>query len=97
MQASQKADSGNDNVRVAVRCRPLNSTETGNGCKTTVVLDTRAGRVDLVDPKNPSAPPKTFTFDNVFGQDSIQADVFNVIARPIVDSCLQGFNGTIFA
>ena len=40
---------------------------------------------------------KTFTFDYVATQDSEQAELFETIARPIADSCLQGYNGTIFA
>ena len=38
-------------------------------------------------------PPKTFTFDTVFGPDSKQVDVYNLTARPIVDSVLEGYNG----
>ncbi len=41
--------------------------------------------------------PKSFTFDSCFGVDSKQVDVYNETARPIVDSALEGFNGTIFA
>ena len=42
------------------------------------------------------APAKTFTFDTVFGADSTQLDVYNRVARPIVDNVLEGYNGTIF-
>ena len=40
---------------------------------------------------------KTFTFDNVFDEDTTQLEVYNSTARPIVDSVLEGYNGTIFA
>lgn len=40
---------------------------------------------------------KTFTFDYVATQDSDQSELFERIAKPIADSCLQGYNGTIFA
>ena len=40
---------------------------------------------------------KTFNFDYVATQDSEQCELFEKIARPIADSCLQGYNGTIFA
>ncbi|TPX47484.1 hypothetical protein SeMB42_g03298 [Synchytrium endobioticum] len=40
---------------------------------------------------------KTFAFDGAFGEDSIQADVYNKTARFIVDEVLKGFNGTVFA
>jgi kinesin family member 3B len=41
-------------------------------------------------------PPHVFTFDAAWGADAIQADVYAAVA-PIVDSVLDGFNGTIFA
>ena len=41
--------------------------------------------------------PQVFTFDTVFGPDSTQMDVYNRVARSIVDNVLQGYNGTIFA
>ena len=41
--------------------------------------------------------PKTFTFDNVFDRNSTQTAVYNETAKPIVDSVLEGYNGTVFA
>lgn len=38
-----------------------------------------------------------FTFDRIFGPNSLQLDVFDEVARPILDSVLSGYNGTIFA
>mmetsp|Transcript_5893 Transcript_5893/g.9554 ORF Transcript_5893/g.9554 Transcript_5893/m.9554 type:complete len:364 (+) Transcript_5893:157-1248(+) len=38
-----------------------------------------------------------FDFDRVFDMKSQQKDVYDVAARPIIDSVLEGFNGTIFA
>jgi len=32
-----------------------------------------------VSPADHNTPPKTFTFDNVFGPDSKQADVYNEV------------------
>jgi len=46
---------------------------------------------------NRESPPKLFTFDSVFGPDSTQLDVYNRVARPIVENVLEGYNGTIFA
>jgi kinesin family protein 3/17 len=42
-------------------------------------------------------PTKMFTFDTVFAMDSAQMDVYNRVARPIVQNVLEGYNGTIFA
>lgn len=44
-----------------------------------------------------SEPPKQFTFDYAYGPDSRQIDVFNELAKPICDSVMGGYNGTIFA
>ena len=33
----------------------------------------------------------------MFGPDSTQLDVYNRVARPIVENVLEGYNGTIFA
>lgn len=38
-----------------------------------------------------------FNFDRVFDTKSNQKDVYDISARPIIDSVLEGFNGTIFA
>jgi hypothetical protein len=38
-----------------------------------------------------------FAFDTCYGEDSLQSDVYAHVARPIVGSALEGFNGTIFA
>ena len=40
---------------------------------------------------------KIFTFDYVADENTTQEDIFQRMARPIADSCLQGYNGTIFA
>lgn len=41
--------------------------------------------------------PKVFTFDSVAGANSSQGDMFTTVGRPIIDSCINGYNGTIFA
>ena len=42
-------------------------------------------------------PPKNFSFDAVFGPDSLQKNVYDTCAASVVDSVLNGYNGTIFA
>ncbi|CAD5114686.1 DgyrCDS3731 [Dimorphilus gyrociliatus] len=64
----------------------------------TVKIDSVRGTLNLTNPNSPSnEPPKTFTFDTVFGPDCKQVDIYNTCARPIVESVLEGYNGTIFA
>ena len=38
-----------------------------------------------------------FSFDRCFDMYSNQKEVYDCAARPIIDSVLDGFNGTIFA
>jgi len=38
-----------------------------------------------------------FGFDHCFDMKSTQKEVYDIAARPIIDSVLDGFNGTIFA
>lgn len=55
----------------------------------------------MISVRNPKAddrePPKTFSFDAVFGPDSLQKTVYDVCASSLVESVLNGYNGTIFA
>ena len=41
--------------------------------------------------------PLTFTFDRVFSPSSTQEEIYEFSGRPIVESVMQGFNGTVFA
>ncbi|GAA6093065.1 kinesin-like protein KIF3A [Tachysurus ichikawai] len=87
----------NDNVKVVVRCRPLNQKEKMMGHKQSVTVDEIRGTITVNKFETSNEPPKTFTFDTVFSPDSKQLDVYNLTARPIIDSVLEGYNGTIFA
>lgn len=40
---------------------------------------------------------KSFNFDFVGDENIEQEVIFNKIARPIADGCMEGYNGTIFA
>ncbi|XP_057706970.1 kinesin-like protein KIF3A isoform X1 [Corythoichthys intestinalis] len=86
-----------DNVKVVVRCRPLNQKEKAMCHKQAVAVDENRGTITVNKLETQQEPPKTFTFDTVFGPESKQLDVYNLTARPIVDSVLAGYNGTIFA
>ncbi|XP_032067353.1 kinesin-like protein KIF3A [Thamnophis elegans] len=86
-----------DNVKVVVRCRPLNEREKTMCYKMAVNVDEMRGTITVHKTDSSNEPPKTFTFDTVFGPESKQLDVYNLTARPIIDSVLEGYNGTIFA
>lgn len=99
MSSDVNSSKDSDNVRVVVRCRPLNETEKTSGCQMVVKVDESSGAitVDVPNADKASDPPRTFTFDTVFGQNCKQVDIYNEVARPIVECVLEGYNGTIFA
>ncbi|XP_069371135.1 kinesin-like protein KIF3B isoform X2 [Paralichthys olivaceus] len=88
-----------ESVKVVVRCRPLNRKEESNGPAGGIVqMDLGLGQVILRNPRAPaSEPQKTFTFDAVYDASSKQRDLYDESVRPLIDSVLEGFNGTIFA
>ena len=87
-----------ENVKVVVRVRPLNDKEKKDDYRNIVHIDTIHGTIKLDQLNAPrEAPSKCFNFDTVFGPESSQMEVYNRVARPIVDNVLEGYNGTIFA
>lgn len=82
-----------ESVKVAVRVRPFNRDEIANNCPSVVRV---AGHQIVVD-RGQSNEPKSFAFDYVYPPNIAQATVFDDVARPIVDSVIAGYNGTIFA
>lgn len=55
----------------------------------------------MISLRNPKAsdgePPKDFFFDSVFGPLVEQKHIYDVCAASVVESVLNGYNGTIFA
>ncbi|XP_075779312.1 kinesin-like protein KIF3C isoform X2 [Pelodiscus sinensis] len=85
-------------LKVVARCRPMSRKEAAAGAERVLEMDVKLGQVTL---RNPRAAPgelaKTFTFDAVYDASSRQADLYDESVRPLIDSVLQGFNGTILA
>lgn len=87
-----------ESVRVVVRCRPMNGKEKAASYDKVVDVDVKLGQVSVKNPKGTSHEmPKTFTFDAVYDWNAKQFELYDETFRPLVDSVLQGFNGTIFA
>ena len=87
-----------ETVRVCVRCRPLNSKEISDGREKIIKIDPRAGTCALILPDRVTGePPKNFTFDQAYDETISQETIYQQTAARIVDSVLEGFNGTIFA
>lgn len=87
-----------ENVRVVVRVRPMDKLELDNDSQNVVQVDKINRCITVVKPNaNTNEPPKIYYFDNVYGEESSQIDIYIDTARPIVDKVLEGYNGTILA
>ncbi|XP_014669570.1 PREDICTED: kinesin-like protein KIF3B [Priapulus caudatus] len=85
-------------VKVVVRSRPMNRKEIAEGFREVVHVDSKRGNVEVQNPKaDRTEPPKSFTFDAVYDSSSRQTDLYDETFRPLVQSVLEGFNGTVFA
>eukprot|EP01117_Protostelium_nocturnum_P016192 TRINITY_DN6359_c0_g1_i2.p1 TRINITY_DN6359_c0_g1~~TRINITY_DN6359_c0_g1_i2.p1 ORF type:complete len:1305 (+),score=532.06 TRINITY_DN6359_c0_g1_i2:120-4034(+) len=82
-----------ENVKVCIRVRPMNQKETSLGNRRCLTADGRKKTI-LLDAKPET---KLFTFDYVADEETTQEEIFAATGKPITDSCLSGYNGTIFA
>ena len=87
-----------ESIKVIFRVRPLNSKEEADGRNVVTTAHDDRGAIEIRNPASSSSdPPKIFTFDSVFGPSSSQKQIYDVCASPIVQSVLEGYNGSIFA
>ncbi|XP_050303688.1 kinesin-like protein klp-20 [Anthonomus grandis grandis] len=85
---TDRRPSPTENVKVFIRIRPLQPTETSSNL--TIHSD---DSVTINSPKE----PKTFSFSKIFDEKSTQLDVYQTVASPLVNQALNGYNGTILA
>lgn len=89
-----------ENVRIYLRIRPSRSDERSTGSSSN-----SSNYCLMVDPQDPKQAvtlfngPKSevFTYDCVGGPETEQEEIFESVAKPVTEYCLQGYNGTIFA
>ena len=85
-------------VKVVIRCRPLSGQEVRDSRRVIVKISQDRGEMVITNPKQDSTDTeRVFTFDVVYDWTSTQDSVYQDTAYPIVESVLQGYNGTIFA
>ena len=90
---SSSSSDGGESVRCVVRVRPPNQRELDLGFRP--LLTVAPDRQTLVVNSKPEE--KRFTFDFCADVDSTQEEMFARVGRPISETCLTGYNGTIFA
>ncbi|XP_032017738.1 kinesin-like protein KIF15 isoform X1 [Hylobates moloch] len=92
-QSNQPSNEG-DAIKVFVRIRPP-AERSGSADGEQNLCLSMLSSTSLRLHSNPE--PKTFTFDHVADVDTTQESVFSTVAKSIVESCMSGYNGTIFA
>ncbi|CAG0903463.1 unnamed protein product, partial [Cyprideis torosa] len=102
MTATEKP--GGDNIKVAVRLRPLNKREKQLGGGSVISIKGNTAAIQS-PPDYHKKIHKSFTFDFCFDSStspdspdfSGQSDVFEAVGRDLVESALEGYNGCLFA
>mmetsp|Transcript_108579 Transcript_108579/g.306101 ORF Transcript_108579/g.306101 Transcript_108579/m.306101 type:complete len:621 (-) Transcript_108579:268-2130(-) len=81
-------------IKVCCRFRPPNAAEkVGNTGTCVEFISSTSFRILA---QGPASPEQMFTFDRVFRSDVSQKDVYEFAAMPVIESVMQGFNGTVF-
>ncbi|XP_074201162.1 kinesin-like protein KIF15 isoform X4 [Camelus bactrianus] len=92
-QSNQPSNEG-DAIKVFVRIRPPTEGSGSADGEQNLCLSVLSSTTLRLH-SNPE--PKTFTFDHVADMDTTQESMFSTVAKGIVESCMSGYNGTIFA
>ena len=79
-----------------MRCRPLTSKEMEDQRECIVNVDMDVGSIQVYNPQN-IKELKNFTFDHTYDWRATQQLIFEQTALPILESIMEGYNGTIFA
>ncbi|XP_028294287.1 kinesin-like protein KIF15 [Gouania willdenowi] len=89
------ASGDGDSIKVFVRVRPLTRGVglTTDGDQSLCLTVTSPNTIRLLS----KPEPRTFTYDHVADMHTTQDSVFSSVAKNIVESCMNGYNGTIFA
>ncbi|KAM7482652.1 hypothetical protein LguiB_007235 [Lonicera macranthoides] len=85
------ASRSGDSISVTIRFRPLSEREFQRGDEIAWYADG-----DKVV-RNEYNPMNFYAFDRVFGESTDTQEVYEVAARPVVKTAMEGVNGTVFA
>ncbi|KAJ8504730.1 hypothetical protein OPV22_005616 [Ensete ventricosum] len=87
-------DKDSGRVRVAVRVRPKTTEEHDLDFTDCVELQPELRRLKL---KKNNWSSESYKFDEVFTESASQRRVYEAVAKPVVESVLDGYNGTVMA
>jgi hypothetical protein len=82
-----------ERIKVAIRVKP----EAGESLRGFNYLN-KEGAEGLSKLELPANGTKNeFTYDHIFGPNASQREIFETVCAPIINTVLEGFNGTLFA
>ncbi|XP_041564598.1 kinesin-like protein KIF17 isoform X2 [Drosophila elegans] len=84
-----------ENIKVVVRCRPMNRSENESKCENIVEINDYV--VSVINPLARLVPKKMFIFDSAYDMITKTEDIYNEMCYSLVESTIEGYNGTIFA
>lgn len=82
-------------VKVVIRCRPMSRQEIVDQRESIVDMDIKEGVARVRRPQTQEF--KDFTFDAVYDDHTVQTQFYDQTGYAIVESVMDGYNGTIFA
>lgn len=92
-----ESEESRGNIQVVCRFRPLNEREKAISLGSSIEFPADPRQVYINSVAESANGPLKFAFDYVFPPSSEQAAVYESSARPIIESVLEGFNGTVLA
>ncbi|KAM9939677.1 hypothetical protein OXX80_000844 [Metschnikowia pulcherrima] len=91
-KATPASNRDSSNIQVICRLRPFSSAEEAASASRSVhVIDENTVTIDEKESST------TFTYDHVFGTDTSQETVYDVVGKKTLEDLFLGFNGTILA
>lgn len=84
-------------IKVITRCRPLNVQEIEANTEIVVTVDKTHHQCYLRKNGANEKYSKVYTFDGVYSPHCSTEKIYTDIVHPIVQSVVQGYNGTVFA
>ncbi|GKT35619.1 hypothetical protein ADUPG1_008742, partial [Aduncisulcus paluster] len=84
-----------ENIKVVVRCRPMNEKEIHDGNQ--VIECIESTQLNLKHKYGGSETYSTYSFDKVFGPETQQEDMFDDIVKRNIDHVMDGYTCSIFA
>lgn len=84
-------------IQVVVRCRPLSKKEKDENRAPIIDVNGEDRQIAIKNPAALNDAPKSFTFDGTFDEFTQQKFFYEEACFSLIESVLEGFNGTIFA